>query len=200
MALSKGYAFSIKYAPAKSNADYTPNINKFIAEKCTLIIGVGFLLGDAIAAAANLIELAEAQTEEDLKTEYELETEEMKLYQQGLTSKLATGASKILKDLEREQKLRKSRATKDKIDGYLSDYASFLIDCLSAGNRWVNEDLADELQFLQSNATKDSLISLLSKLLKTRELLTSNTSQLMVLETFFLEVLRLRLGKEHAFR
>jgi len=52
MALSKGYASSIKYAPAKSNADYAPNITKFIAEKCTLIIGVGFLLGDAIAAAA----------------------------------------------------------------------------------------------------------------------------------------------------
>ena len=52
LALSKGYASSIKYAPAKSNADYTPNINKFIAEKCNLIIGVGYLLGDAIAAAA----------------------------------------------------------------------------------------------------------------------------------------------------
>jgi basic membrane protein A len=52
MALSKGYASSIKYAPAKSNADYTPNNKGFIAERCTLIIGVGFLLGDAIAAAA----------------------------------------------------------------------------------------------------------------------------------------------------
>ena len=52
MALSKGYAASIKYAPAKSNADYAPNIKGFIAEKCTVIVGVGYLLGDAIAAAA----------------------------------------------------------------------------------------------------------------------------------------------------
>ena len=52
MALSKGYASSIKYAPAKSNADYAPNITKFLSEKCTVIIGVGFLLGDAITAAA----------------------------------------------------------------------------------------------------------------------------------------------------
>ena len=52
MALQRGFASSIKYAPAKSNADYAPNITKFIAEKCTMIIGVGFLLGDAIAAAA----------------------------------------------------------------------------------------------------------------------------------------------------
>jgi len=52
MALKRGFASSIKYAPAKSNADYAPNITKFISEKCTLIVGVGFLLGDAIAAAA----------------------------------------------------------------------------------------------------------------------------------------------------
>ncbi|MFM8191432.1 MAG: BMP family protein, partial [Candidatus Nanopelagicus sp.] len=52
MALQKGFASSIKYAPAKSNADYAPNITKFISEKCTLIVGVGFLLGDSIAAAA----------------------------------------------------------------------------------------------------------------------------------------------------
>ena len=52
MALQRGFASSIKYAPAKSNADYAPNITKFISEKCTLIVGVGFLLGDAIAAAA----------------------------------------------------------------------------------------------------------------------------------------------------
>jgi len=52
MALKKGYASAIKYAPAKSNADYGPNITKFLADKCTVIIGIGFLLGDAITAAA----------------------------------------------------------------------------------------------------------------------------------------------------
>jgi basic membrane protein A len=52
MALQRGFASSIKYAPAKSNADYAPNITKFLSEKCTVIIGVGFLLGDAITAAA----------------------------------------------------------------------------------------------------------------------------------------------------
>ena len=52
MALKQGFASSIEYAPANSNADYAPNIKKFIEKKCTLIIGVGFLLGDAIAAAA----------------------------------------------------------------------------------------------------------------------------------------------------
>ena len=51
-ALKAGFASSIEYLPAKSNADYAPNIKKFLDKKCTLIIGVGFLLGDAITAAA----------------------------------------------------------------------------------------------------------------------------------------------------
>ena len=51
-ALKKGYASSIEYLPAKSNADYAPNIKKFLDKKCTLIIGVGFLVADAINAAA----------------------------------------------------------------------------------------------------------------------------------------------------
>ena len=51
-ALRAGYASSIEYLPAKSNADYAPNIKKFLDKKCTLIIGVGYLLGDAMGAAA----------------------------------------------------------------------------------------------------------------------------------------------------
>ena len=51
-AKAKGYASSVEYLPAKSNADYAPNIKKFLDKKCTLIIGVGYLVADAIKAAA----------------------------------------------------------------------------------------------------------------------------------------------------
>jgi len=51
-AKAAGYASTIEYLPAKSTADFTPNIQKFVDKKCTLIIGVGFLLGDAMKAAA----------------------------------------------------------------------------------------------------------------------------------------------------
>ena len=52
LAQKAGYTSSIEYLPAKSNADYAPNIKKFLDKKCTLIVGVGYLLGDAFAAAA----------------------------------------------------------------------------------------------------------------------------------------------------
>jgi basic membrane protein A len=51
-AKAAGYASTIEYLPAKSGADYAPNVQKFVDKSCTLIIGVGYLLGDAIGAAA----------------------------------------------------------------------------------------------------------------------------------------------------
>jgi len=51
-AKAAGYASTIEYLPAKSGADYVPNIKKFLDKKCTLIIGIGYLLGDAIGDAA----------------------------------------------------------------------------------------------------------------------------------------------------
>ena len=51
-ALKAGYASSIQYLPAKSGSDYAPNIQKFIDQKCSMIIGIGYALGDAIAASA----------------------------------------------------------------------------------------------------------------------------------------------------
>ncbi len=43
---------SVKYLESKASADYTPNINALISEKCNLIVTVGFLMGDATKAAA----------------------------------------------------------------------------------------------------------------------------------------------------
>jgi len=41
-----------KLLESKAETDYVPNINSFVAEKCDIIITVGFLLGDATKAAA----------------------------------------------------------------------------------------------------------------------------------------------------
>jgi len=43
---------TVKYLSATSDADYAPNIKKLVDEKCTLIIGVGFLINGAIVAGA----------------------------------------------------------------------------------------------------------------------------------------------------
>jgi basic membrane protein A len=42
----------IKFLESTTSADYEKNINQFISEGCDMIVTVGFLLGDATAAAA----------------------------------------------------------------------------------------------------------------------------------------------------
>jgi basic membrane protein A len=43
---------TVKYLAAQSDADYAPNIKKLVDEKCSVIIGVGFLINSAIVDAA----------------------------------------------------------------------------------------------------------------------------------------------------
>ena len=43
---------TVKYLQSTTQADYVPNINTFISQKCNVIVTVGFLMGDATQAAA----------------------------------------------------------------------------------------------------------------------------------------------------
>ena len=43
---------TVKYLSAATDADYAPNIKKLVDEKCTIIIGVGFLINGAIVEGA----------------------------------------------------------------------------------------------------------------------------------------------------
>lgn len=48
----KSSTISVEYLPAASSADFAPNIKKFVDNKCTTIIGVGFAISGAIVASA----------------------------------------------------------------------------------------------------------------------------------------------------
>ena len=51
-AAKAGSSISVKYLQSTTQADYVPNINTFISQKCGLILTSGFLMGDAIKTAA----------------------------------------------------------------------------------------------------------------------------------------------------
>ena len=46
------FGIEAKYLESQQQTDYEANINAFLEEGCDLIMSVGFLLGDATAAAA----------------------------------------------------------------------------------------------------------------------------------------------------
>jgi basic membrane protein A len=45
-------SISVKYLQSTTQADYVPNINTFISQKCNIIVTVGFLMGDDTQTAA----------------------------------------------------------------------------------------------------------------------------------------------------
>ena len=49
-AKAKGYASSVEYLPAGKS--YDENVKKFVDKKCTVIVGVGYALGDAVTLSA----------------------------------------------------------------------------------------------------------------------------------------------------
>lgn len=52
VAAQKAYGVQIVALSSSSDADYAPNITQLINAKCDLVVGVGFLMADAILAAA----------------------------------------------------------------------------------------------------------------------------------------------------
>ncbi len=51
-AQSANSGVKVKYLSSTTQADYVPNINTFISQKCNIVVTVGFLMGNATQAAA----------------------------------------------------------------------------------------------------------------------------------------------------
>ena len=141
----------------------------------------------AIKAAADLILIAQERVDTRFNTKNEEETEALKASLQGISRGLISGGAKSLKDLEKEQKARASRALKDELDGYLLDYLTFFRDCLAPSGPWINADITEEISRFHGRVSEAALKTLISKSSEVRGLLMTNASQTLLLESFFLE-------------
>ncbi len=150
--------------------------------------------GDAIRAADEILKLAQEQVEARFHSLIESEAEEMKAVMQSGTRGMISGGAKALKELEKDQKARTTRAIKDQLDGILLDYITFFRDCLAVGGPWVNSDLTEQVQKKAKTLGEGSLTELISKISDTRELLTTNASQTLLLESLFTHYARTNRG------
>lgn len=148
----------------------------------------------AIKAAGKFLEFVNERVDSILGEKEERETEELKNALQGTGRGLISGGAKAIKDLEREQKSRLNRAIKDEIDGALLDYSTLLRDSLLEPSQRVNTDLNDQINQIAQNVKPNIVSLLLSELSQTRELLTTNASQTLLLERLFLSFTRMKLG------
>ncbi|MFM7542930.1 MAG: DNA polymerase III subunit delta' [Actinomycetales bacterium] len=148
----------------------------------------------AIRAASKLLDLATDRATLFVSDRTESESETLKSALQGTSRGLVSGGAKAIKDLERDQKLRLNRTIKDEIDSALLDYSTLLRDSLVSNSNRINLDLNEEIDRLKSTTKSELRSHVLTVMSHTRELLTSNASQLMLLERMFLAFAPLNRG------
>ncbi|NBO70080.1 MAG: DNA polymerase III subunit delta' [Bacteroidetes bacterium] len=153
-------------------------------------------LASALQAAQSLVDLAtkEAETKSEIRDEEEIQ-QLQEAYGKGATGQgMASGASKAIKELEKEQKARATRFVRDSIDAALLDLATFYRDVLlvqsESPESLINSDLQHEVNQLASGSTAKSTTLKIDAILKTRSQLTQNSAPLLICEALMCELAR----------
>jgi DNA polymerase-3 subunit delta' len=138
----------------------------------------------AYAAAEELVAAAEAEAVVLTADRAEAETEELRTaLGAGGTGKGTAGAMRgaagAIKDLERRQKSRQTRASRDALDRALIDLATYFRDALMASAnagavRANHPDMAEKVAALAAHASPDRLLRCIEAVLECREALAVN--------------------------
>lgn len=138
----------------------------------------------AYAAAEEMVAVAEAEAVALTADRNENETEELKTaLGAGGTGKgtagTMRGAAGALKELEKRQKSRQTRASRDALDRALIDLATYFRDALlvssGAGSVTANHpDMAEKVAALAAHAAPDRLLRCIEAVLECREALAVN--------------------------
>jgi len=141
----------------------------------------------AYAAAAKLVELANAESDAISEALDEKEYEE-------LSTALGKGSGKALKELEKEQKSRATRITRDTLDGALLDLATFYRDVIlvQAGHDGdlINAELAEQINKMAANTQSHKTIAKMDAIMQARENLQRNGAPLLVMEALMCELIK----------
>jgi DNA polymerase-3 subunit delta' len=146
-------------------------------------------VGSALAAAAALIEAAEADAAAHCDALDAVEA-------QNLVAVIGTGRAKVrgsagmAKDLERAQKSRRTRVTRDFLDRALVDVLGFYRDVLrlqsGCADDLINEEMRPSLQRLARASTPTVTGRRMAAVVAAREALASNAAPLLTLEALAL--------------
>ncbi|OBF23300.1 DNA polymerase III subunit delta' [Mycobacterium sp. ACS4331] len=138
----------------------------------------------AYAAAEELVAAAEAEAKALTEGRNEVETEELRTaLGAGGTGKgtagTMRGAAGAMKDLEKRQKSRQTRASRDALDRALIDLASYFRDALmvstgSVGITANHPDMAEKVAAMADHASPDRLLRCIEAVLECREALAVN--------------------------
>jgi DNA polymerase-3 subunit delta' len=165
--------------------------NETVRRNREIIMQLPLQLGSlaiAFHAAQTLVDLAtqEANSSSDERDIREIEILQ-EAYGKGATGRgMATGGSKAVKELEKEQKLRSTRMVRDSIDTTLLDIATFYRDVMLVQSgkteSVLNADMRQQIESYATSRSSYSIILKLNALMAARAKLANNAAPLVTCE------------------
>jgi DNA polymerase-3 subunit delta' len=147
----------------------------------------------AISVASQLQDIATNRAETRSQERSAREEELLRATIQGPNRSFLSGGSKALKELEKAQKSRTTRAIRDELDTYFLWLQAVIRDALientDQSESFINPDLTQEIRTLASKMSSRQLEILTRKVNQYRASLDSTAAQLLTLEFFCLEFL-----------
>ena len=149
-------------------------------------------IASAFKAAQYLVEAAKADALVDSEAKDEVEISKLKEAWGGSGSKFATGGSKAVKELEKEQKSRSTRMIRDYLDRALLDLSTLYRDVLlvqsGSSDSLTNEDLKSEISKIALSDRPERALKKIEAILKTRSNLAQNAAPLLLIEALMCEL------------
>jgi DNA polymerase-3 subunit delta' len=138
----------------------------------------------AVAAVDELVAAAESEARDLTAGRADVETEELRTaLGAGGTGKGTAGTLRgtagVIKDLERRQKSRQTRASRDALDRALIDLATYFRDALLAASgvgtaRPSHPDMTDAVAAMAAHASAEALLRCIEAVLECRDALAAN--------------------------
>lgn len=164
--------------------------NEAVRNRRSAILSIPMQLNSvsaAYAAAAKLVEIANTEADAISEALDEKEYEE-------LSTALGKGSGKALKELEKEQKSRATRITRDTLDGALLDLATFYRDVIlvQAGHdgSLINAELSEQINKMAESTQSQRTLAKMDAIMKARESLQHNGAPLLVMEALMCELIK----------
>ncbi len=149
-------------------------------------------VSSAYKAAQFLVDSAKAEAIADAEKKDEDEISKLKEAWGSTGSKMVTGGSKAIKELEKEQKSRSTRMVRDYLDRALLDLATLYRDIMlvqsNSTDSLINQDLVEQINQLAATSSQAKTLDKIEAILKTRRNLAQNAAPLLLIEALMCEL------------
>lgn len=151
-------------------------------------------VASAFKAAETLLNLATEEAEVAASARDEKESAELaEAWGKGATGRgMATGGSKAIKDLEKEQKSRTTRMIRDSIDGALVDIATLYRDVMfiqsGTPGALINQEFSSDISKMAERIPAAKTVSKIDAIMSARNNLSRNAAPLLTLEALMCQL------------